>query len=531
MPIVSVVVIGYNDASHIETAVRSAMRQSERDVEIVVVDDGSTDETPAIVDRLARADARIRSVRMGMNSGGCGRPRNVGLEHATGEFVTFLDSDDVLPRRAVRALATAGRSSDADLVCGRLVRRHHRPTRYIASHPDLYTHPALLRGVAERPRQLFDTPACGKLYRRRFLDDNALRFPEDVLYEDLLFTTSCYLAADRIAVIPDLTYIWNVRRSGAVPSITNRRDLQNWRDRFEVHRRIDRVLEQRSAPERLRAAKNLKFLDVDLHLLLRELREASPDDRAHLLGMGRAYLDGLDLERTKDARPAGRLAAFLIARGDPRALAAADYATTGGLSGDIAGLDVVAADASAAGFARTPFLVTVTDAAMQGHGLTMTGLVHDVLGLLEGGEVHATLEVSGRVGGPIWRGPVDVRQTDTGLSFATVVDLAAVGRRVLRPTIGPELRFALALRRGETVNRRPLSARDADLPTEPLAWPTPWRRVVGDEVRLVEANGRLVLHLAALPRPVDTAIGLASAVRYGVTQLVSRHRRQAGPVG
>src|SRR5690349_19049417 len=100
MPAVSVVVICFNDARHLATAVRSATAQTLRELEILVVDDGSDDETPAVAAGLAAADARVRYHRLDTNSGGCSRPRNVGMSLATGDYVTFLDSDDVLPRPA-----------------------------------------------------------------------------------------------------------------------------------------------------------------------------------------------------------------------------------------------------------------------------------------------------------------------------------------------------------------------------------------------------------------------------------------------
>ena len=92
-PRVSVVVIGYNDAEHLPIAVQSATTQSLRDIEVIVVDDGSTDRTPEVTARLAAADSRVRMIRLADNSGGCSRPRNAGLAEATGDYVMFLDSD------------------------------------------------------------------------------------------------------------------------------------------------------------------------------------------------------------------------------------------------------------------------------------------------------------------------------------------------------------------------------------------------------------------------------------------------------
>src|SRR4051812_50024699 len=100
MPAVSVVVICFDDARHLPAAVGSATGQSLRDLEVVVVDDGSRDETPAVAAALAAADARGRYHRLDTNSGGCRPPRNVGVSLPTRGVVTFLDSGDPMPRRA-----------------------------------------------------------------------------------------------------------------------------------------------------------------------------------------------------------------------------------------------------------------------------------------------------------------------------------------------------------------------------------------------------------------------------------------------
>src|SRR5262245_59409442 len=87
-PAVTVVVIAYNDVRRLPRAVGSALRQSLGGVEVVVVDDGSSDGTGPLADRLADEHrGRVRAVRLPVNSGGCGRPRNVGVERARGRYV------------------------------------------------------------------------------------------------------------------------------------------------------------------------------------------------------------------------------------------------------------------------------------------------------------------------------------------------------------------------------------------------------------------------------------------------------------
>src|SRR3954452_9759238 len=303
MPAVSVVVICYNDAGNLPAAVRSATRQTLRDLEIVIVDDGSSDDTPSVASALAATDARVRYHRLDVNSGGCSRPRNTGVELATAEFVTFLDSDDVLPRRACASLLAAARRTGADVTCGRWVRRHHAPTRYIAPHPGLHRQPATVTSIAERPEQLYDGIAPAKLYRRQLLADEAIVFPEGLLYEDLLFTAEAYVTARRITTITALVYVYNVWRGAQVPSITLRGEVRNWRDRFEVHRRIDEFMRARDTAPDVVAAQHAKFLGLDFTLFLRDLRQRDPQGRSDLMSLAADYCTGVDAHWWLESSP------------------------------------------------------------------------------------------------------------------------------------------------------------------------------------------------------------------------------------
>ncbi|TXS35280.1 glycosyltransferase family 2 protein, partial [Streptomyces sp. uw30] len=90
-PQVGVVVIGHNDAAHVTTAVRSALAQGPAVREVVAVDDCSTDDSAELLARLAVAEPRVRLVRRRVTSGGCGSPRNTGLDRVTSPYVMFQD--------------------------------------------------------------------------------------------------------------------------------------------------------------------------------------------------------------------------------------------------------------------------------------------------------------------------------------------------------------------------------------------------------------------------------------------------------
>ncbi len=317
---VSVVVIVYNDAARLSRAVTSVLEQSLRGVEAVIVDDHSTDGSHAVACALAAAHpGRVRVFRLPANSGGCGAPRNRGVEEARGGHVMFLDSDDTLEHDACRNLLQAALETGADLTSGICVRvaadaRHRRTTEW---YPWLYERTRTLESVAELPDLLvYDTLSTNKCYRRDFLMQQDLRFPVGVHYEDLLFSARAYVAARRIALIPNHVYFWNLYQRPAHRSISNRRhEIANFEHRLRVHRSIDDLLLQAGLPE-LKLCKDVKFLKHDLVLHLRDLPRADDDHRRRFADLACDYLAGVSPQAYRRVRPMQAVCAYLLTRRD-----------------------------------------------------------------------------------------------------------------------------------------------------------------------------------------------------------------------
>ncbi len=187
---VSVIVPVYNPGADIDPLIDSLLGQTmpagER--ELVFVDDGSTDGTGARLDALASEHADVRVVHT-PNSGWPGRPRNVGLDLAGGEFVFFADNDDWLERDALERLYAAATTHRADIVVGKVV-GHGRGVPHIFA--------ADRHGLdARRAPLLLLTPH--KLFRRALLEQHGIRFPEGrTRLEDRLFLVPAYFAAQTL---------------------------------------------------------------------------------------------------------------------------------------------------------------------------------------------------------------------------------------------------------------------------------------------------------------------------------------------
>ncbi|MGW2691597.1 bifunctional glycosyltransferase/CDP-glycerol:glycerophosphate glycerophosphotransferase [Streptomyces sp. NPDC001296] len=319
-PDISVVVIVYNDAPRLTTAVRSVLGQTLRNVEVIIADDCSTDESYEVARTLAAAHpGRVRALRLPENSGGCGEPRNRGLAEARGRYVMFLDSDDTLERNACRNLLEAAERTGADLVSGLSVRVYtdSRHGKQVPWYPWLYRSTRTVESIAELPDLfVFDTLSTNKCYRRDFLVENELAFPHGIHYEDLLFTAQTYLAAGRITLIPHTVYHWSVTQKTTAKSISNRRhEINNFTDRLEIHRRIDAVLHRRGLDE-LKLHKDIKFLKHDLVLYLRDLPFLDDDYRHRFAELARGYLQDFPEAAYAALDPVHAICAYLLTRED-----------------------------------------------------------------------------------------------------------------------------------------------------------------------------------------------------------------------
>ncbi|SCG74673.1 glycosyltransferase family 2 protein [Micromonospora inositola] len=210
-PDVSVVVPVYNTMPYLTRCLTSLVEQTiglDR-MQIVAVDDGSTDRSGAELDRFARRYPGVFTVIHQANSGGPAGPCNRGLDAATGRYVFFVGADDHLGRDALRRLVEAADGWGSDVVLGKVVgvnSRHIYQDIFARTQPevDLFDSPL--------PRSLANT----KLFRRELLEQHGVRYLEDLpIGSDLPFTLEACYRARRISVLADYDFYYAVRRFSA----------------------------------------------------------------------------------------------------------------------------------------------------------------------------------------------------------------------------------------------------------------------------------------------------------------------------
>lgn len=205
MPVVSVVIPIWNTGPYLQECLESVLVQSLRDIEVVCVDDGSTDGSVELVSLAAGSDPRIRLIRQAHR--GPGMARNRGMESATGTFIYFLDSDDSIAQTTLEQLVNRAEEAHADVVFFESVNAGRSKIRFNWNrHGQRRLAGQVCEGLefmepALRARVLRPSP-CLQFIRRSLITENGLRYPDLAMAEDGVFTVHLCLAAKRVIYLP-----------------------------------------------------------------------------------------------------------------------------------------------------------------------------------------------------------------------------------------------------------------------------------------------------------------------------------------
>lgn len=233
MPKTCVIMPAYNAEPYIERAVRSVLNQTVRELTLLAVDDGSTDQTGAILERLAAEDTRL--VPLHVPNGGPAMARNRALERldADADYVMFLDADDELLPDAL-AYALAGAAEGAELVLmGFTIRDEAGAARDYCESEACYSADTLGAALGRLYKANLLNQVWAKLFSARLIRDGGLRFPDYRWGEDRFFVFSCLERAARVCVRPGCRYVYHMHPGESLISSFHA-------DKFAVCLEIDR---------------------------------------------------------------------------------------------------------------------------------------------------------------------------------------------------------------------------------------------------------------------------------------------------
>ena len=239
---ISIIVPVYNVEAYIEECLESLVNQSCKEIEIVIVDDGSKDGSIAICKEYAKKYPCIQIYQK--ENGGLSDARNYGIKVAKAKYLMFVDSDDTLTPDACEVLLEVLEKHDADISIGELYRKgpNKKGTEVKMYEPT--------EALAEILRETsFSTSACGKLFKRELF--KCVEFPKGMLFEDFGTVYKLFFEAKRIAYIEHDLYFYRVREN----SITTQRFHTRKMDLFRIADEIDVYIKE-NCPELMKVSKN-----------------------------------------------------------------------------------------------------------------------------------------------------------------------------------------------------------------------------------------------------------------------------------
>ncbi|MCL1937792.1 MAG: glycosyltransferase [Candidatus Azobacteroides sp.] len=221
-PKISVIIPVYNTETFVKESLLSIANQTINAIEIIAIDDGSTDNSLQILNDMAKIDNRIRVYSQIHKGTSCAR--NLGMDQASGDYVYFMDSDDLLDKNALRLCYEKCEADHLDFVFFDAI-SFTENSDFIEN--DYYRRTVLLENEIGTgvdwlnlllKSQAYKCSPCLNLINRDFLNENKIRFYPGILYEDQLFTPQIYFPARRVGYIPQRFYRRRIRNGSTMTS-------------------------------------------------------------------------------------------------------------------------------------------------------------------------------------------------------------------------------------------------------------------------------------------------------------------------
>lgn len=213
---ISVIIPVYNSEKYIAQCLDSIINQSLKDIEIICVNDGSTDNSLDILNEYAKKDNRIKVITQINTGNGAGSARNTGLEQAKGEYISFIDSDDYIDKDFLEKLYKEAKEYDADIACSGVIKERENEQKTQLKFNEIK--------VSDNPNDNLKVSKSlpypypwNKIYKREFVVSYGIKFVENIYFEDLIFTPLVITKAEKLISVPDVYYHY-IERENSVSS-------------------------------------------------------------------------------------------------------------------------------------------------------------------------------------------------------------------------------------------------------------------------------------------------------------------------
>ncbi len=286
-PLVSVIVINYNNREYLDKCLLSLSNQTLKDLEVIIVDDGSTDESVEFIENYIESNPKFKLIKQ--KNKGPGNARNTGIDHSTGQYIAFLDSDDFINPNTYLDMINAITESGSDTLIGNLrcfngKRKWYLPYMKVLFSKDLPE----VRHIKDFEELHVSPSACNKLFSSKLIKENNIRFREDLsVGEDLLFSQEALFKSNSTRVLNKTVLHYRIKEVGT--SLIHKTDISFFRQLVDLQKAIVSLHESMNTVEYSKPIEDRQW-DFFVNSILNKKKYLMETDFNILFDLGKEYI-------------------------------------------------------------------------------------------------------------------------------------------------------------------------------------------------------------------------------------------------
>lgn len=286
---VSVIVPVYNVEEYLIECLDSLENQTLQNIQIIIIDDGSTDKSSELAENYAKAHSKFEYYKI--ENQGLGHARNYAMQFVKGQYFAFVDSDDIVAPDAYENMLNALKKQNAQFAICNVARFNSKNTKISTLHEKVFNRLDDTASIHSDHSLIYDTTSWNKLISKEFWDKHQFSFPEGILYEDIPVTIPMHCLAEKVAVINNVGYFWRVR-DGVTTSITqNTQNMQNLYDRISVIKMVDEFFKASINNPELDLKRQIKHLEIDLSIFINICNNIPEEQAYEIFEIINAYIN------------------------------------------------------------------------------------------------------------------------------------------------------------------------------------------------------------------------------------------------
>ncbi|MBR2674873.1 MAG: CDP-glycerol glycerophosphotransferase family protein [Mogibacterium sp.] len=286
---ISVIIPVYNIEEYLEESLQCLFRQGDVRLQVIMIDDGSTDNSGEIAERYSREYEGFECYHV--ENGGSGRARNIGKTYAKGKYIAYLDSDDMFADGALEMMFKRAEADGSDLVVCNSCHFDSAGCFDSKLHKKVFRDFERFSHIRRNPNLIYDTTNWDKLIRRDFYERHDFKWPEGILYQDIPLAMQLHYYANQVSMIYDMGYYWRVREGETKSTTQNTTKIRNLRDRIKALDLVDEFFDECSAESSIREAKAFKAIGTDMLLFINKLHYMDRETAEEFAQKIREYLE------------------------------------------------------------------------------------------------------------------------------------------------------------------------------------------------------------------------------------------------